>query len=85
MVDIKTAFNLFSNYMTILFQKWFPQEIIQINLKNKNQALKDDIKERHKLYWINRKYPTSENKAIYRTLKNTNLNNQRRTEKNHRE
>ena len=52
MVDIKTEFNLFSNYMTISFQKCFTQEIIKINYKNQNpwinQALKYEIKQRGK-------------------------------------
>ena len=85
--NINTAFTFFSNYMTNTFQKCFLKETIKINHKNRNpwinQALRKEIKERDKLYWISRKYPTTENKEIFKKLKNTNLNNQRKAERSY--
>ena len=56
--------------MTNSFQNCFPTETIKINHKNKNPwinpTLRNEIKEREKLYWISRRYPTSENKVIYK-------------------
>ena len=39
------------------------------SLKNNpwiNTTLRNEIKERDKLYWISRRYPTSENNVIYK-------------------
>ena len=87
MDNINTAFTSFSNYMTRTFQKCFPIETIKINHKNKNpwinQSLRDEIKERDKLYMISKKFPTTENKTLYKKFKNTNLNNQRKAERSY--
>ena len=87
MTNINTTFTFFSNYMSYKFQKCFPIETIKINHKNKNpwinQTLRNEIKERDKLYWICRKHPTSENKEIYKKFQNTNFNNQRKAERSY--
>ena len=87
MDNINTAFTSFSNYMTSTFQKCFPIETIKINHKNKNpwinQSLRNEIKERDKLYMISKKFPTNENKTLYKKFKNTNLNNQRKAERSY--
>ena len=73
--------------MTSTFQKCFPIETIKINHKNKNpwinQSLRNEIKERDKLYMISKKFPTNENKTLYKKFKNTNLNNQRKAERSY--
>ena len=73
MTNINTEFTLFSNYLINTIQKCFLIARTKINHKYKNpwinQTLRNEIKERDKLYWISRKHPTTENKVIYKSFK----------------
>ena len=70
-----------------IFDSCFPQKKIKITYSNKNpwinNVLKDEIKQREKLFTKSKRNPSQIKIQIYEEFKNKNLANQRIAERNY--
>ena len=84
---ITPAFTLFMNMILETFYECFPVESIKISYKNRNpwinQKLKNEIKVRDNLFLLYKNKPTQTNRDNYKKIKNLNLSNQRKAERDY--
>ena len=80
-------FSCFFALVKDIFDSCFPQKKIKITYSNKNpwitNLLKDEIKQREKLFIKSKRNPSQINIQIYKEFKNKNLTNQRIAERNY--
>ena len=80
-------FSCFFALVKVIFDSCFPQKKIKITYSNKNpwitNLLKDEIKQREKLFIKSKRNPSQINIQIYKEFKNKNLTNQRIAERNY--
>ena len=80
-------FSCFFALVKDIFDSCFPQKKIKIKYSNKNpwitKVLKDEIKQREKLFIKSKRNPSQMNTQIYKEFKNKNLTNQRIAERNY--
>ena len=80
-------FSCFFALVKDIFDSCFPQKKIKITYSNKNpwitKVLKDEIKQREKLFIKSKRNPSQMNTQIYKEFKNKNLTNQRIAERNY--
>ena len=83
--DAQSAFTNFIDFIVRSFNESCPMETIKIKYNNRHEwisrELKDQIKEREKLYINSVKHPTEANVKIYKKFCNEVLSNQRRAAK----
>ena len=83
--DAQSAFTNFIDFIVRSFNESCPMETIKIKYNNRHEwisrELKDQIKEREKLYINSVKHPTEANVKIYKKFRNEVLSNQRRAAK----
>ena len=80
-------FSCFFALVKDIFDSCFPQKKIKITYSNKNpwitNVLKDENKQREKLFIKSKRNPSQINIQIYKEFKNKNLTNQRIAERNY--
>ena len=80
-------FSCFFALVKDIFDSCFLQKKIKITYSNKNpwitKVLKDEIKQREKLFIKSKRNPSQMNIQIYKEFKNKNLTNQRIAERNY--
>ena len=85
--DAQSAFTNFIDFIVRSFNESCPMETIKIKYNNRHEwisrELKDQIKEREKLYINSVKHPTEVNVKIYKKFRNEVLSNKRRAAKNY--
>ena len=85
--DAQSAFTNFIDFIVRSFNECCPMETIKIKYNNRHEwisgELKDQIKEREKLYINSVKHPTEANIKIYKKFRNQVLSNQRRAARNY--